>query len=72
MYDKGDAVMSEPKRKVLDCRLYPSEQGCTLSIEGTEEEVLEAGSQHAVTAHGHTNSPELREQLRSLLRDAKE
>ena len=62
--------MSEAKRKVLDCRLYPSEKGCTLSIEGTEEEVLEAGTQHAVTAHGHTNAPELREQLRTLLRDA--
>ncbi len=64
--------MSELRRKVLDCRVYPSEKGCTLSIEGTEEEVLEAASQHAVTAHGHTNSPELREQLRTLLRDAKE
>jgi hypothetical protein len=62
--------MSDAKRKVLDCRRYPSEKGCTLSIEGTEEEVLEAGAQHAVTAHGHTNTPELREQLRTLLRDA--
>lgn len=64
--------MSNTKRKVLDCRLYPSEKGCTLSIEGTEDEVLEAGTQHAVTAHGHTNTPELREQLRTLLRDATE
>ena len=62
--------MSEERRKVMDCRLYPSERGCTLSIEGTEEEVLEAATQHAVTAHGHTNSNELREQLRSLLKDA--
>ena len=57
--------MSEPKRKVVDCRLYPNEKGCTLRI----EEVLEAATQHAVTAHGHTNSPELREQLRTLLKD---
>ncbi|MDQ5843806.1 MAG: DUF1059 domain-containing protein [Acidobacteriota bacterium] len=62
--------MSEAKRKVIDCRLYPSERGCTLAIEGTEDEVLEAATQHAVTAHGHTNSPELREQLRTLLKDA--
>ena len=61
--------MSEPKRKVVDCRLYPNEKGCTLRIEGTEEEVLEAAAQHAVTVHGHTNSPELREQLRTLLKD---
>ncbi len=62
--------MSEGQRKVMDCRLYPSDRGCTLSIEGTEEEVLEAATQHAVTAHGHTNSDELREQLRTLLKDA--
>jgi len=52
--------------------LYPSENACTLRIEGTEEEVLEAATQHAVTAHGHTNTPELREQLRALLKDADE
>ena len=64
--------MGEAKRKVADCRLYPSENGCTLTIEGTEEEVLEAATQHAVTAHGHTNSPELREQLRTLIKDVDE
>ena len=64
--------MPDEKRKVADCRLYPSENGCTLKIEGTEEEVLEAATQHAVTAHGHTNSPELREQLRALIKDVDE
>ena len=64
--------MADTKRKVVDCRLYPSEIGCTLRIEGTEEEVLDAATQHAVTAHGHTNSPELREQLRTLIKDVEE
>ena len=64
--------MPDNKRKVIDCRLYPSEKGCTLSMEGTEEELLEAAVDHAVVAHGHTNSPELREKVRSLLRDADE
>jgi predicted small metal-binding protein len=59
-------------RKVIDCRLYPSEKGCSLSIEGTEEEVLDAATQHAVTAHGHTEGPELREQLRTLLKDVEQ
>jgi Protein of unknown function (DUF1059) len=58
------------ERKVIDCRQYPSEKGCTLSIEGTEEEVLDAATLHAITAHGHTDTPELREQLRALLKDA--
>jgi predicted small metal-binding protein len=64
--------MSEEKRKFADCRLYPSESSCTLRIEGTEAEVLEAATQHAVTAHGHTNSPELREQIKTLLKDVSE
>ena len=61
--------MSDGTRKVIDCRLHPSENGCTLSIEGTQDEVLEAATQHAITAHGHTNSPELREQLKSIMKD---
>ena len=61
--------MSEAKRKVVDCRLHPSDKGCTLSIEGTEEEVLDAATDHAITVHGHTNSPELREQIRSIMKD---
>ena len=64
--------MADTKRKAADCRLYPSDNGCTLRIEGTEEEVLEVATQHAVTAHGHTNSPELREQLRALIKDVDE
>ena len=64
--------MFETKRKVIDCRLHPSERGCTLSIEGTEEEVLEAAVQHAVTAHGHTNSPELSEQIKTIMKDVGE
>lgn len=60
------------ERKVIDCREFPSERDCTLSIEGTEEEVLDAATLHAVTAHGHTESPELRENLRTLLKDAED
>jgi predicted small metal-binding protein len=62
--------MTDTTRKAIDCRLHPSERGCTLRIEGTEDEVLTAATDHAVTAHGHTNSPELREQIRTLLQDA--
>lgn len=62
--------MADTPRKAIDCRLHPSDRGCTLRMEGTEEEVLEAAVDHAVTAHGHTNSPELREQIRTLLQDS--
>ena len=60
------------QRKVIDCRLYPSDKGCTLSIEGTEEEVLETAMVHAITAHGHTDGPELREQLRVIMKDVEQ
>jgi len=56
-------------RKVADCRQFPSEKNCTLTIAGTEDEVLEVAVQHAVTAHGHKKTPELREQIRSMLKD---
>jgi predicted small metal-binding protein len=57
------------QRKSIDCRHYPSEKNCSLKMSGREEEVLDAAVQHAVSAHGHTNSPELREQIRSMLKD---
>jgi len=60
--------MSE--RKVIDCRWFPSDSECSLAITGSEEEVVELAALHAVTVHGHTDAPELREQLRSMLRDA--
>jgi predicted small metal-binding protein len=53
-------------------RDYPSEKNCSLRISGTEEEVLEAAAQHAVSAHGHDNTPELRSQLRSMLKEARD
>ncbi len=56
-------------RKVADCRLFPSEKNCSLTIAGTEEEVLEVAVQHAISSHGHKNTPELRNQIRSMLKD---
>ncbi|MCX4512910.1 MULTISPECIES: DUF1059 domain-containing protein [Streptomyces] len=58
-------------RKVADCRRFPSETGCTLTISGQEEEVLQAATEHAVSVHGHTDTAELREQIHSMLEDEK-
>jgi len=55
-------------RKVADCRDYPSEIGCTLTIAGEEDEVVVAAIQHATSAHGHEDSPELRTWLRENLK----
>lgn len=57
-------------RKTIDCRDYPSEKNCSLRISGTEEEVLDAATQHAIRVHGHQDSPELREEIRSLLKES--
>ncbi|MDB5040537.1 MAG: hypothetical protein JWN27_1263 [Candidatus Eremiobacteraeota bacterium] len=56
-------------RKSIDCREFPSEKNCSLKISGTEEEVLTVAVQHAVAGHGHADGPELREMLRSGLRE---
>ncbi|MFD3484240.1 MULTISPECIES: DUF1059 domain-containing protein [unclassified Streptomyces] len=56
-------------RKVADCRDFPSETNCTLTISGEEEEVVRAAGDHAVSVHGHEDRPELREQIRSTLKD---
>ena len=61
--------MPDSKRKVIDCRLFPSESHCTLAIAGAEEEVVKVAVRHAVEEHGHQNSPELREQIRTMLKD---
>ena len=58
------------QRKSIDCRDYPSDKNCSLRISGTEEEVLDAAVNHAITKHGHPDNPELREEIRGLLKQA--
>jgi hypothetical protein len=47
-------------RVVADCRDMPSDIGCTLTISGEPDEVVDR--------HGHDDGPELREAIRSGLR----
>ncbi|MGW6394661.1 DUF1059 domain-containing protein [Streptomyces sp. NPDC055103] len=56
-------------RKATDCRDAPSVSGCSLYISGEEEEVLRAATEHAVSVHEHTDTPELREEIRAHLKD---
>ena len=57
-------------RMMADCRRYPSESNCSLVIIGDEDEVLRAAAEHAASVHGHEDTPEMREQLRSFLEPA--
>lgn len=56
-------------RKAADCRKFPSEKNCSLYISGTEEEVLSASVAHAVSDHGHQNTPELKEEIKKMMVD---
>lgn len=63
------ALQGSPARRYIDCRAYPSESRCTMTLSAdTEDELLEAAVQHAVKVHGHEDTPEFRQQLRSLVR----
>ena len=55
------------ERKTIDCRKYPSENNCSLTISGTEQEVLKAAREHAISSHGHRDGPELDDGLRKAL-----
>ncbi len=56
-------------RKYIDCSEFPSESNCTLKISGTEDEVLPVAAQHAAAVHGHEDTPEMRDEIRRLLKD---
>lgn len=62
---KGRAM----SRKIADCRDFPSESGCTLTIAGEEAEVIRAASEHAVSVHGHEPGPDLEVGVRAMLKD---
>ena len=56
-------------RQYLDCREFPSESNCTVAIAAdNERELLEVAVQHAVAVHGHTDTPEFRKQLASIIK----
>lgn len=56
-------------RKMIDCRETPSVSNCSLTIAGEPEELERAAVEHAVSVHGHQDSPELRSQLRAAFKD---
>jgi hypothetical protein len=65
-----EAHMDE-KRVVLDCRGKPEAKGCTLTIAGTEQDVLDIAELHASTKHGMKKEPGLREMLKGFLKPEK-
>jgi predicted small metal-binding protein len=59
-------------RKYIDCREFPSEAGCTVTIAAdSENELLEVAVQHGVAVHGHQDTKEFRQQLREIIHDGR-
>ena len=57
------------KRKYVDCREMPSDNNCDLTMAGSEEHLVAAAALHAVSAHGHEDTPQLRDEIRRSLKD---
>ena len=56
-------------RMMVDCRDMPSESNCTLAIAGDDvEDLLDAAVMHAISKHGHEDTPDLREGMRGGLK----
>ena len=56
-------------RYYMDCRDLPSGNSCDVRTSGSEEHLIEAAAVHAVTAHGHPDTPQLREDLRKMMKE---
>jgi predicted small metal-binding protein len=57
-------------RKSIDCRLFPSDSKCSVAISADSvDEVVDAAVQHAVAVHHHEDSPQLRQQIRSCIKE---
>jgi predicted small metal-binding protein len=59
-------------RKYIDCREFPSDTKCSITISADrEDELIDAAAQHAATVHKHADTPELREQLKQVMREGR-
>lgn len=57
-------------RKFIDCREFPSDTNCTITIMADSvDELVAAAAQHAVAVHHHEDTAELREGLKRLIRE---
>ena len=55
-------------RKYIDCREFPSDMKCTIAISAdSDDELVEAAVQHAVTVHGEHDTPAFRNEIRHAI-----
>jgi predicted small metal-binding protein len=59
-------------RKYIDCREFPSEVNCSITIAADrDDELIEAAAQHAVAVHKHADTPKLRKQLKQIMHEGR-
>ena len=59
-------------RVMADCRRFPSDSNCSLTIIGEEDVVVVTAAEHAASVHGHEDTPELRDMVRQGLEPAEQ
>jgi hypothetical protein len=62
--------LGKGKWVVANCGKFPSEKNCRLVIlapASQRQDLVDAAATHAVAAHGHQNTPQLRKELDSFL-----
>ena len=59
------------KRFFMDCRDYPTDVACTVSLfAATKDELMEAVVMHRKKVHGNKDTPQFRETLAKQLKEA--
>jgi predicted small metal-binding protein len=58
-------------RKYIDCREHSDpENKCTVAISAdSDDELLEAAVQHVIAVHSMEDSPDLRKELKTMLKE---
>ena len=57
-------------RKFIDCRETPSVTNCSIAISAdSDKELIDAAVQHAVTVHGHKDTPDFRKMIKNAVKD---
>ncbi|MGZ3253177.1 MAG: DUF1059 domain-containing protein [Burkholderiaceae bacterium] len=57
-------------RKYIDCRDYPNQMNCSIAISAdSDQELVEAAVQHAVSVHKHEDTPEFRNMIKEQIKE---
>jgi predicted small metal-binding protein len=57
-------------RKFIDCLETPSVMNCSIAISAdSEEELIDAAVQHAVSVHGHKDTQDFRTLIKGAIRE---